>query len=56
LSDLLWEALLHVQATEDLQPDDPIFLELRHNILRVISDLELTKSRQSEGADDAKCA
>ena len=54
LSDLLWKALLLVQATKELQPDDPIFLEFRHNVLRIIADLELLRSRQDP--DEAKCA
>jgi len=54
LAELLWETLLEVEARDGYGPDDPLFVEFRHNILRMIADLELLKLR--EDGDTAKCA
>ena len=57
LAELLWETLLHVEASERFKAEDPIFLEFRKNVLRIIADLEILKShekRVTEDTDEAK--
>ena len=54
LAELLWGALLRMQSKEGLRPDDPVFLEFKQNVLRIIADLEVLRSR--EPTNETKCA
>jgi len=59
LAELLWEILLHVEASERFKAEDPVFTEFRKNILRIIADLEILKSHENRVTDDTdepKCA
>ena len=45
LAELLYATLLDLEAREGFRADDPACIEFRRNVLRIIADLEMEKSR-----------
>jgi hypothetical protein len=56
LAQLLWEALLLVESKEGYDPNDPVCVEFRHNVLRIIANLEIKKHCEEGTSVIAKCA
>jgi len=54
LAELLWKALLRVESKEGYKPGDPVFIEFRRNLLRMIAELEVARSH--DRADETKRA
>jgi hypothetical protein len=54
LVELLSATLKDIEEREDFRADEPAFVEFRRDILRIIGDLELVRSR--EDAYKTKCA
>ena len=42
--------LIRLEQTEDLSPDDPTLLELKHSIPRAIANLEIVRLGRSTAA------
>ena len=44
LVELLRETLAGVEESRLVQPNDPVFIDLKQNLVRAITDLEVVKS------------
>ena len=48
--ELLQATLKQLEQNEDLSPEDPAFVELKHHIVRILAELELIRLRKSDAA------
>jgi hypothetical protein len=48
LVELLRDTLAGVEESRLVQPDDPVFMDLKQNLVRAIADLEVVKSDKNK--------